>query len=131
MTCFCQVIASAPEGNSSMKGKAESGGDEGHRERGHELVYRQNTSRPVFRLKAWKNIAQGKPLRRRPGFAHRHSLQSVGLRAVGVTRLLSGFQPFSLNLLLPVDPGRRRKASSPWAKFSQAFSLKIKPALRR
>ena len=29
MTCFCQVIASAPEGNSSMKGKTECVGMNG------------------------------------------------------------------------------------------------------
>ncbi len=28
---------------------------------------------PVFRPKVWENIAQGEPLRRRPGFTHRNS----------------------------------------------------------
>ena len=37
-------------------------------------------------------------------------------------------QPFRLKSFLRYNPGRRRKASSPWAEFCQAFSLKTKNA---
>ena len=44
-----------------------------------------------------------------------------GFQAESLERLLSAFQAESV---FRVDPGRRRKASLPWAEFSQAVGLK-------
>ena len=80
------------------------------------LVDRLDTSWPVFRLKVWENSAQGKPFRRRPGYTDRiHSSLKDCER--------DGSQTFSLIVFWLVDPGRRRKASLPWAECSQAVGL--------
>ena len=42
-----------------------------------------------------------------------------------MTQSLSALQA---EAVLPVNPGRRRQASLPWAKVSQAFSLKAENA---
>ena len=80
---------------------------------------------PDFSLKGWENSAQGKPLRRRPGFTDRHSQQPERLRAESRERSLSALQAENY---YGDYPGRRRQASSPWAGCSQAFSLKTKNA---
>ena len=72
--------------------------------------------------KGWEPSAQGKEaLRRRPGFGYGEVLQSARLRAGAKFS-----QPFRLPGRGAGYPGRRRKASLPWATSSQPFGLKTR-----